>query len=78
MLLRPVLALTLFGALGHAVPAAAAPATAPDGREIRTLLTRIHDAASKQNFQGTFVVSAGGAIIARASNARATSAFFSR
>lgn len=62
MLLRPVLALTLFGALGHAVPAAAAPATAPDGREIRTLLTRIHDAASKQNFQGTFVVSGGGAV----------------
>ena len=62
MLLRPVLALTLFGALGHAVPAAAAPAAAPDGREIRTLLTRIHDAASKQNFQGTFVVSGGGAV----------------
>lgn len=29
-------------------------------REVRTWLTRIHDAASRHNFQGTFVVSSGG------------------
>jgi sigma-E factor negative regulatory protein RseB len=34
-----------------------APAQA---REVRTWLTRIHDAASRHNFQGTFIVSTGG------------------
>ncbi|MFT3664779.1 MucB/RseB C-terminal domain-containing protein [Piscinibacter sp.] len=64
MLLRPALALTLFGALGGLVPAAvlAGPAAAGEGGEIRSLLTRIHEAAGKQNFQGTFVVSGGGAV----------------
>lgn len=61
MLLRPALALTLLGALGSPVPAAA-DSSAGDGREIRTLLTRIHEAAGRQNFQGTFVVSGGGAV----------------
>lgn len=62
MLLRPALALTLVGALSSVVPAAAGPSS-PDSRgEIKTLLTRIHEAASKQNFQGTFVVSGGGAV----------------
>lgn len=60
MLLRPALALTLLGALGSPVPAA--DSSAGDGREIRTLLTRIHEAAGRQNFQGTFVVSGGGAV----------------
>ena len=36
MLLRPALALTLFGALSTAVPAIAGTANPPDGREIRT------------------------------------------
>lgn len=62
MLLRPVLALTLCGVLGTPVSAFAGSAAMSDGREIKTLLTRIHDAASKQNFQGTFVVSGGGAV----------------
>lgn len=34
-----------------------APAQA---REVRTWLTRIHEAASRHNFQGTFIVSSGG------------------
>ncbi len=39
-------------------PAASdAPAQA---REVRTWLTRIHEAASRHNFQGTFIVSSGG------------------
>ncbi len=62
MLLRPALALTLVGTLCTAVPAFAGAPGPADGREIRTLLTRIHEAASKQNFQGTFVVSGGGAV----------------
>ncbi len=62
MLLRPALALTLIGALGSPVPVAAGTPAASDGREIKTLLTRIHEAAGKQNFQGTFVVSGGGAV----------------
>ena len=37
--------------------AADSPAQA---REVRTWLTRIHEAASRHNFQGTFVVSSGG------------------
>ncbi|WP_298832014.1 MucB/RseB C-terminal domain-containing protein [uncultured Piscinibacter sp.] len=64
MLLRPILALTLLGAFGGAASAAGVtPASAaPDSREVRAWLTRIHEAASKQNFQGTFVVSGGGAV----------------
>jgi sigma-E factor negative regulatory protein RseB len=62
MLLRPALALTLVGALSSAVPAAAGPSSPNSRGEIKTLLTRIHEAASKQNFQGTFVVSGGGAV----------------
>lgn len=33
-----------------------------NAREVRAWLTRIHDAAGSRNFQGTFVVSAGGAV----------------
>jgi sigma-E factor negative regulatory protein RseB len=33
-----------------------------DAREVRAWLVRIHNAASHRNFQGTFVVSAGGAV----------------
>jgi sigma-E factor negative regulatory protein RseB len=64
MLIRPIFALTLLGAFCGFVSAAGAAATAPEGeaREVRVWLTRIHEAASKQNFQGTFVVSGGGAV----------------
>jgi len=64
MLLRPILALTVLGAFCSFVSAAGAPAAsvAADSREVRAWLTRIHEAAARQNFQGTFVVSGGGAV----------------
>lgn len=65
MSLRPFFALTLFGAYCAFVPAAAAqtgsePAAEP--QKVRAWLMRIHEAASQRNFQGTFVVSGGGAV----------------
>jgi sigma-E factor negative regulatory protein RseB len=65
MHLRPLFALTLFGAFCSFVSASHAqgavePAAEP--REVRGWLLRIHEAASKRNFQGTFVVSGGGAV----------------
>jgi sigma-E factor negative regulatory protein RseB len=65
MLHRPLIALTMVGALCSFMPAASAqsPAQAPvEPKEVRSWLMRIHDAASRRNFQGTFVVSAGGAV----------------
>jgi sigma-E factor negative regulatory protein RseB len=64
MLQRPLLALTMFSALCTFLPAAAQPASspAPEPKVMREWLMRIHDAASHRNFQGTFVVSAGGAV----------------
>lgn len=64
MLLRPIIALTLLGAFCGFVSAAGAPAAsaATDSREVRAWLTRIHEAAARQNFQGIFVVSGGGAV----------------
>ncbi len=55
-------AIALAGAAVASLPAvangaAAGPATTAD---MRAWLLRIHDAASRQNFQGTFVVSGGG------------------
>ncbi len=67
MLFRPFSALALFGAVCAFMPSAWAPAggaiqpPAP-AQEVRTWLLRIHEAASRRNFQGTFVVSAGGAV----------------
>jgi sigma-E factor negative regulatory protein RseB len=63
MLIRPLFALTLFGAVCGFVPCAAAQAggTAPDS-QMRSWLARIHEAAGKRNFQGTFVVSGGGMV----------------
>ncbi|HEV7575340.1 MAG TPA: MucB/RseB C-terminal domain-containing protein [Caldimonas sp.] len=66
MLLRVAVLLTLaWATLGHAAPACsqavvatATPAAAPSA--VRAWLLRIHDAASRRNFQGTFVVSGGG------------------
>jgi sigma-E factor negative regulatory protein RseB len=65
VLLRAVAPLTLvWAALAHAAPAcsqAVAPgASAAQPSEMRAWLLRIHDAASRRNFQGTFVVSGGG------------------
>jgi sigma-E factor negative regulatory protein RseB len=36
------------------------PKAQPQARDVRAWLMRIHDAASRQNFQGTFIVSGGG------------------
>lgn len=65
MSLRPLAALTLFGAFCSLVPFARAQTV--DGglaepREVRAWLLRIHEAAGKRNFQGTFVVSGGGSV----------------
>lgn len=66
MLFRPLSLLALAGALCAAAPAAWSQASAPGGepqaREMRAWLLRIHEAASHRNFQGTFVVSGGGAV----------------
>lgn len=42
--------------------ATANPGTPIEAREVRAWLMRIHEAASHRNFQGTFVVSSGGAV----------------
>ena len=65
MLKRPLLALTLAGALCSVSPSWATPAephapVAP--QELRSWLLRIQEAATRRNFQGTFVVGAGGAV----------------
>ncbi|HEY4956991.1 MAG TPA: MucB/RseB C-terminal domain-containing protein [Caldimonas sp.] len=63
MFLRAVAPLTLAWAalaLGAPACAQAAAATPAPPSEVRAWLLRIHDAASRRNFQGTFVVSGGG------------------
>ena len=69
MTIRPFSALTLFcAASAFAVSALAQSASAGgdassgDSRTVRAWLLRIHEAASHRNFQGTFVVSGGGAV----------------
>jgi sigma-E factor negative regulatory protein RseB len=62
MLHRPLLALTVVGALSSWLPAASAQTDPVEPKEVRSWLMRIHDAASHRNFQGTFIVSAGGAV----------------
>jgi sigma-E factor negative regulatory protein RseB len=67
MLSRPISALALAGAAcvfaAHAAGTAAPPAPAPSQpQEVRAWLARIHDAANRHNFQGTFVVTGGGAV----------------
>jgi sigma-E factor negative regulatory protein RseB len=66
MLFRSLSALALVGVALVSAPSAwaqsgsaDAPAQAP---EVRAWLLRIHEAASRQNFQGTFVVTGGGAV----------------
>ena len=69
MFLRVVAPLTLaWAAFAHAGPACsqlAAPTSTPQN-EVRSWLLRIHGAASRRNFQGTFVVSGGGGTVASA------------
>jgi sigma-E factor negative regulatory protein RseB len=65
MLHRPLLALTMVGALSAFLPTASAQSQTSgqmEPREVRSWLMRIHEAASRRNFQGTFIVSAGGAV----------------
>jgi sigma-E factor negative regulatory protein RseB len=65
MLHRPLLALTLFGTLCSFLPAMAGQAAGQvpaQPMEVRSWLMRIHDAASHRNFQGTYILSAGGAV----------------
>ncbi len=58
-----VIAALLVG-VAMLLPAARAQATDPLGeaRDVKQWLSRIHEAAGRRNFQGTFVVSAGGSI----------------
>ena len=64
MLPRAAFLLTFVWAFANATSASSqvsAPAAAPaPPSEVRAWLLRIHDAASRRNFQGTFVVSGGG------------------
>lgn len=65
---RVVSVLALAGAAwamassAHAQASAAAGEGPAQAREVRAWLIRIHEAASHRNFQGTFVVSGGGAM----------------
>ncbi len=59
-MLRPLRAITLLFAFVAAGPALAAPDGVEPPVEMRAWLLRIHEAASRNNFQGTFVVSGGG------------------
>ena len=66
MLFRSLLALALVGAACVSAPSALAQSGGADApasaSEVRAWLFRIHEAASRQNFQGTFVVTGGGAV----------------
>ncbi|MBC8056176.1 MAG: MucB/RseB C-terminal domain-containing protein [Rhizobiales bacterium] len=67
MLTRPFWTLAFAGFFCIAAPSAWSQASVAAGgdaqaREVRAWLLRIHEAASQRNFQGTFVVSGGGAV----------------
>jgi sigma-E factor negative regulatory protein RseB len=66
MSIRPVLALALLGAFcGFVADSRAQGSTSEpsvDARDVRAWLLRIHEAAGKRNFQGTFIVSGGGSV----------------
>lgn len=66
MLFRSLSALALAGAACVSAPVARAQTAGADApapaSEVRAWLLRIHEAASRQNFQGTFVVTSGGAV----------------
>lgn len=55
-------ALLMFVTGAWAQAVAGAPGPAAQAPEVRAWLLRIHDAAAHRNFQGTFVVSGGGAV----------------
>ena len=63
---RPISALTLVCAVFALSSGVRAQAGSVEGavspHQVRTWLTRIHEAANSRNFQGTFVVSGGGAV----------------
>ena len=62
MLFRPLRAFTLLFAFVAAGPVVATPGTPVEAQpgEVRAWLMRIHEAASRNNFQGTFIVSGAG------------------
>jgi len=64
MVLRPLFALAMVSAVCcfASTTSASPPKAAAEPKEVRSWLMRIHEAASRQNFLGTFVVSAGGAV----------------
>jgi len=66
LLSRSLVPLALACAAIVGVPAALAQnraaASSPQANEMRAWLLRIHEAASRRNFQGTFVVSGGGGV----------------
>ena len=67
MLPRSIRALIVAGAAVAVLASSASAARAGEGtpaqaREVRSWLLRIHEAAGHRNFQGTFVVSGGGAV----------------
>ena len=62
MLSRLLSTVAVAFAAASFAPTAGASDAPIEAREVRAWLTRIHDAASHRNFQGTFVVSAGGAV----------------
>ena len=66
MLPRALASLAFAFAAIAGVPTASAQAmpgaSAPPPNEVRAWLLRIHNAASRRNFQGTFVVSGGGSV----------------
>lgn len=68
MVRRPTLAFALLSVLCSLGSLTSALAASPNSevpvepKQVRAWLTRIHEAASQRNFQGTFVVTAGGAV----------------
>lgn len=62
MLSRCLTALLLAGAVTVAWSQPSTAGVALDKEELRTRLQRIHEAASRRNFEGNFVVSAGGTV----------------
>jgi sigma-E factor negative regulatory protein RseB len=55
-------ACSVFALCAHAQPPPTSQETLLEPREVRAWLMRIHAAANHHNFQGTFVVSAGGSV----------------
>ncbi len=60
--LRSAAALAVLWVGVAAAQAPAPPVAGPQARDLRSWLLRIHEAATQRNFQGTFIVSSGGAM----------------